>query len=111
SIEIRTVRGTVSGEWTLPRGATAALVLAHGAGNDMRSPLLVGLTEGLAREGIGSLRFNFPYKETGRRAPDQAAVLRDAFTAAFEETSRRAAGAQVLAGGKSLGGRIASLLA
>ena len=84
--------------------------MAHGAGNDMHSPLLVGLTEGLAAAGIGSLRFNFPYKQQGRRAPDQPGVLRDAVTAAFQEATRRARGGPVFAGGKSLGGRIASLL-
>ena len=76
----------------------------------MQSPLLVGFTEGLAGAGIGSLRFNFPYKQQGRRAPDPPAVLRDALSAAFETAAGRAAGAPVFAGGKSLGGRIASLL-
>ena len=85
-------------------------MLAHGAGGDMRSPLLTGFTNGLAARGIGSLRFNFPYKEIGRKAPDPPHVLREAFTAAFDEAARRARGRSVLAGGKSLGGRIASLL-
>jgi predicted alpha/beta-hydrolase family hydrolase len=110
SIEIRTARGIVSGAWEWPRGALGALVVAHGAGNDMRAPLLTGLAAGLAEERIGSLRFNFPYKQEGRRAPDPPGVLRDAFAAAFEEATRRARGGPVLAGGKSLGGRIASLL-
>src|SRR5438128_948852 len=76
----------------------------------MRSPLLVGVARGLSGFGIASLRWNFPYSEAGRRAPDPPAVLRAALTAAFEESVRRARGAPVLAGGKSLGGRIASLL-
>jgi predicted alpha/beta-hydrolase family hydrolase len=76
----------------------------------MESPLLVGFTEGLAEAGVGSLRFNFPYKEQGRRAPDPPPVLRDALTAAFDEAGRRAKGKPVFVGGKSLGGRIASLL-
>jgi predicted alpha/beta-hydrolase family hydrolase len=76
----------------------------------MHSPLLVGFTDGLADAGVGSLRFNFPYKQQGRRAPDPPAVLRDALGAAFEEAVRHAGDAPVFAGGKSLGGRIASLL-
>jgi uncharacterized protein len=106
-IEIQSSRGTVSGEWT---DGAPTVVVAHGAGNDMDSPLLVGFTDGLQDEGIGSLRFNFPYKEQGRRAPDPPAVLRGALTAAFDEAARRAGDGPVFVGGKSLGGRIASLL-
>ena len=110
NVEIDTDRGTVGGVWTRPSGVSAALVVGHGAGNDMESPLLVGFSDGLAERGVGSLRFNFPFKHQGRRAPDPPAVLRQSFTAAFEEAARRAKDAPVFAGGKSLGGRIASLL-
>jgi predicted alpha/beta-hydrolase family hydrolase len=107
AIEIDTPRGVVSGAWTK---GDPVVVVAHGAGNDMDSPLLVGFAEGLGEAGVGSLRFNFRYKQQGRKAPDPPQVLRDVFTAAFEDAVRRAAGTQVFAGGKSLGGRIASLL-
>jgi predicted alpha/beta-hydrolase family hydrolase len=109
-IEIDTPRGSVSGAWEWPRGAGAVLVLAHGAGGDRRSALLAGLADGLAGFGIGTLRFNFAYSERGRRAPDQQPALRDVFSAAFDVAVRRARGAPVFVGGKSLGGRIASLL-
>jgi uncharacterized protein len=109
-IEIETSRGPVSGEWSEPSGLDALVLVAHGAGNDMNSPLLVGFTDGLAEAGIGSLRFNFPYKQAGRRGPDPPAVLRDALTSAFDAARRRAGRTAVFAGGKSLGGRIASLL-
>jgi uncharacterized protein len=106
-LRIETGRGPVDGEW---QDGDPVLVLAHGAGNDLHSPLLTGFSAGLADAGIGSLRFNFPYKQQGRHAPDQPAVLRDAFTAVFEEARTRADEHSVFAGGKSLGGRIASLL-
>ncbi len=106
-LQIETGRGPVDAEWL--EGA-APLVIGHGAGNDMHSPLLSGFADGLGEAGIGSLRFNFPYKQQGRRAPDPPAVLRDALSAAFEEARERTKGAPVLAGGKSLGGRIASVL-
>ena len=77
----------------------------------MDSPLLAGFSEGLVAAGVGSLRFNFPYKQLGRRAPDPPTVLRATFSAAFEEAAHRVEGAPVFAGGKSLGGRIASLVA
>jgi predicted alpha/beta-hydrolase family hydrolase len=106
-IAIETPRGPVSGAWT---PGDPVVVVAHGAGNDMDAPLLVGFTDGLAEAGVGSLRFNFLYKEEGRKAPDPPAKLRDVWTAAFGEAQRRAKGTAVWAGGKSLGGRIASLL-
>ena len=55
------------------------------------------------------MRFNFPYIERGRRAPDPERVLRETWLAAFDAASERADGRAVLAGGKSLGGRIASM--
>ena len=110
-VRIETPRGPVSGLWEWPRGAGAVLVLAHGAGGNMRSALLAGFADGLAGFGIGSMRFNFAYSEAGRRAPDQQPALRAVFGAVFEEGVRRARGAPVFAGGKSLGGRIASVLA
>jgi predicted alpha/beta-hydrolase family hydrolase len=108
-IAIETSRGSVSGEWSWD-GDDRAVVIAHGAGNDMHSPLLVAFTAGLVEGRVGSLRFNFPYKEQGRKAPDPEPVLRDALTAAFRAATDRAKGRPVLVGGKSLGGRLASLL-
>jgi predicted alpha/beta-hydrolase family hydrolase len=106
-MRIETARGPVDGVWA---DGSPVLVVGHGAGGDMHAPLLAGFVDGLAEQGIGSLRFNFPYKQLGRRAPDPPAVLKEAFTAAFEEARRRAGDAGVFVGGKSLGGRIASLV-
>ena len=106
-LQIETERAPVDAEWL---DGDSPMVIAHGAGNDMHSPLLAGFADELSEAGIGSLRFNFPYKQQGRRAPDPPAVLRDALTAAFEQARERSKGSPVVAGGKSLGGRIASLL-
>jgi len=51
------------------------LVLAHGAKNNMDQPLLKGLHERLARAGLVTVRFNFPYTEAGRKWPDPDATL------------------------------------
>lgn len=104
---IDTPRGAVSAELEGPEGAPL-LVLAHGAGNDLRTPLFDGIAEGLASREVATLRFNFPYKEQGRRAPDPERVLREAWLAAFEHAGGLAD--RVWVGGKSLGGRIASLV-
>jgi predicted alpha/beta-hydrolase family hydrolase len=95
--------------WIDPPDAFAVLVLGHGAGAGMRSPFMTGFAEAIGRLGVATLRFDFPYMQAGRRAPDRAPVLVDAWTQAFAAAGERAAGRPVLAGGKSLGGRIASM--
>lgn len=93
--------------------ADTVVVLAHGAGSDMSAPLLVAVADGLARHGFPTVRFNFPYKERGGRAPDPAPVLERCYRAVLAQVrADRALGARRLViGGKSLGGRMASHLA
>ncbi|MGZ4133228.1 MAG: alpha/beta hydrolase family protein, partial [Actinomycetota bacterium] len=74
-------------------------------------PFLAGFSEAAAGEGVATVRFNFPYLEAGRRSPDSAANAMAAYRAVFEEAVRRAGGRNALAGGKSYGGRIASMAA
>ena len=97
--------------WIDPPGADAVLVLAHGAGSGMRAPFMAGFAEGIGRLGVATLRFEFPYMQAGRRAPDRPQVLLDSWREAFAEGVERAAGRPVFAGGKSMGGRIASMAA
>ena len=49
--------------------SSTAVILAHGAGNDMNTPFLSAVQEGLAVRGYVSVKFNFPYTEAGRRVP------------------------------------------
>jgi len=100
---------TVSTAWIAPRGSVATLVLAHGAGAGMDHPFMAGFSRAIAEAGVSTLRFNFPYVERGKRSPDPERVLRDTWLAAFDAAVRKAGGRPVLAGGKSLGGRIASM--
>ncbi|MDD5712714.1 MAG: hypothetical protein PHY31_08160, partial [Smithellaceae bacterium] len=53
------------------------IIIAHGAGNDMDNELLVAVADGLANAGYITLRFNFPYKEKGLKAPDKQQTLED----------------------------------
>jgi predicted alpha/beta-hydrolase family hydrolase len=101
----------MSGIWSPASPAVATAVVAHGAGAGMKHPFLAGIAEGLAAGGVSTLRFNFPYMEEGRRSPDRAPVLMDAWRAGLDEAQRRAKGGPVVASGKSLGGRMASMLA
>ncbi len=90
-------------------GTRATLILAHGAGAPQTHPFLTGFAHGLASRGIGVVTFNFPYMERGRRAPDPAARLEACYEAVMEVVRKREVGGRpLLAGGKSMGGRIAS---
>ena len=86
-------------------------VVAHGAGATVRAPFMDGVSAGLAAEGVTCVRFNFPYVEAGRKAPDRAPVLLETWRAALDAANARAGGRPIVAGGKSLGGRMASVLA
>ena len=90
-----------------------AIVLAHGAGAPMDSPFMETMARGLAAGGARVARFELPYmrrrRETGeRRPPDREPVLREAWLAAINALG---GGGRLIIGGKSLGGRIASLIA
>jgi predicted alpha/beta-hydrolase family hydrolase len=97
--------------WDPAEDAAALCVVAHGAGADMRHPFLTGVAAGLTSNGVSSLRFNFPYTLAGRRAPDRPPVLLRAWREALDEAGRRGDGLPLVASGKSLGGRMASMLA
>jgi predicted alpha/beta-hydrolase family hydrolase len=102
---------TLSALWTAAPDARAVALVAHGAGNDMRNAFLGGVADGLASNGVSVMRFNFPFTEEGRRSPDRAPVLMETWRAALEEAGRRAGRLPLVASGKSLGGRMASMLA
>lgn len=108
-IRIETPGGETTGALAMPPDPAAVLVVAHGAGGTMDSPFLTGFTRSVNDAGIATLRFNFVYAERGRKAPDAESKLRAAWVAAFDEAADRAPGLGVFAGGKSLGGRIASM--
>ncbi len=103
-------RGPVSAIYARPGGADASLVVFHGAGAGMEHPFMAGFARAMADEGIAILRCNFPYIEAGRRSPDSPGVAIATVLAAFEAArGRAAAGEPVWVGGKSYGGRMASM--
>jgi predicted alpha/beta-hydrolase family hydrolase len=108
---IETPKGHVGAAWHQGGRDAPALVVAHGAGAGMDHPFIEGFCDALSKEGVSALRFNFPYLEAGRRTPDAPANAIAAFRSAFDEASRRSGGPPVAAGGKSYGGRIASMAA
>lgn len=100
--------GTVSGLLVMPPKAGALYVLAHGAGAGMRQKFLEATAQGLAKRGIGTLRYQFPYMEKGSKRPDRPPVAFATVRAAVAEAARLAPGMKLVAGGKSFGGRMTS---
>ncbi|HHC7358235.1 TPA: alpha/beta fold hydrolase [Vibrio parahaemolyticus] len=87
-------------------------VFAHGAGAGMEHDFMTTVAKGLVEQGIRVVRFNFPYmvkrSEDGKkRPPDRAPKLLEAYS----EVIAHFASSPVVIGGKSMGGRMASLLA
>lgn len=103
--------GAVSGLLMRPEQARWLLVLAHGAGAGMRHPFLHELAEELARAGIATLRYQFPYMEEKRGVPDRPPLLMATVAAAVHAAGQKAPGLPRLAGGKSMGGRMTSQVA
>lgn len=101
----------VSADLHVPDEAWAFVAVAHGAGAGYRHPFLAGFSRGLEREGVATLRFNFPYVEAGRRMPGPAAHAVATWTAVQAVAAERTVGAPVFAAGKSYGGRMASMAA
>ena len=106
---IRVAEGTeVSALLVLPAEPLSLFVLAHGAGAGMRHPFLESVVQRLARHGVATLRYQFPYAERGSRRIDPEPVLLDTVRAAVAAGSEAAGGLPLLAGGKSMGGRMTS---
>src|SRR5436853_7596712 len=105
----------VSSLWAFPErfsaGATPALILAHGAGSDMHHPFLAFMQEALVARGIMTVKFNFPYTEAGRKSPDPPQRLLHTWQAVIKRLRKEARPGALCIGGKSMGGRIASMLA
>jgi predicted alpha/beta-hydrolase family hydrolase len=101
----------VSGLLLLPPGATHLLVFGHGAGAGMRHPFMHGVADRLAARGIGTLRYQFPYTEHGRSRPDSRDILLGTVESAVSAARELGEGRPLLAGGKSMGGRMSSLAA
>lgn len=91
-----------------PDDARANFLFAHGAGAPMTHPFMTAVAKGMGERGIRVVRFNFPYMAAAKKVPDRQPVLLDAWRRAIEE---HGGGAEVLIGGKSMGGRMASMVA
>jgi uncharacterized protein len=99
-----------------PARAARTLVLAHGAGAPMDSPFMNSIARGVGAAGHRVARFEFPYmhgrREEGRKKPpDREPALRESWHDAIREIGGKDGPGSIVIGGKSMGGRIASMVA
>jgi hypothetical protein len=93
------VAAKADAEWTF--------IYAPGAGSNVDDPFGTFLCDALAARGVTSLRFQFPYQEAGRSGPDRPDVLEATWRAVIDTVH---GGGKLAIGGRSMGGRIASMV-
>jgi len=98
----------VSALLVMPEQPSALYVLAHGAGADMRHAFMNLIAQRLAAERVATLRYQFPYTERGSRRIDPEPLLLDTVRAAVAAGRDIAGELPLVAGGKSMGGRMTS---
>jgi predicted alpha/beta-hydrolase family hydrolase len=91
--------------------SAALFVAGHGAGSHMDHRSMLQISEVLRERGFDLVRFNFLYREKGGRAPDRMPRLQACFSAVAERARREFSGEKLIIGGRSMGGRVASMLA
>lgn len=91
-----------------PRGARWLYVLGHGAGAGMTHPFMAAISERLARRRVATFRYQFPYMEMGRKRPDHRSWLEATVRAAVRAARAAVPRLPIIAGGKSMGGRMTS---
>jgi uncharacterized protein len=85
-------------------------VCAHGAGGQMNDRSVIAVTRALRERGIGTVRFNFLYRERGSGRPDPMPCLIACFEAVVASVRERVGASTLLLGGRSMGGRAASMM-
>ena len=96
-----------------PDKSRCSILLAHGAGAPMDSPAMNAITKSLAEAGLRVARFEFGYMasrrtSSGRKPPPRAETLEPEYAAAIAALKARG---PLIIGGKSMGGRVASMIA
>jgi len=91
--------------------SSAVFVAGHGAGSHRDHRSMLQLAQVLRDRGFGVVRFNFLYREKGSRAPDRMPRLQACFSAVTARARAELGNAKLIIGGRSMGGRVASMLA
>jgi predicted alpha/beta-hydrolase family hydrolase len=96
-----------------PKSASATILFAHGAGAPMDSPAMTAIAEALSEQSLRVVRFEFSYManrrtEGARKPPPRAEKLNSEYLAAIDAID---VDGPLIIGGKSMGGRVASMIA
>ena len=91
-------------------GASTVFVLAHGAGGNMDDRGVLALSALYCERGLHVVRFNFPYRQRGSRRPDPMPLLQRSIVDVMASARSRIEATHWLIGGRSMGGRAASML-
>jgi uncharacterized protein len=110
SFRVSESTGDVEALLLRPDDARWLLVLGHGAGAGMQHPFMENLARELAACQVATFRYQFPYMQQQRGRPDPPAVLIATIRAAVSAAVEAASDLPLLAGGKSLGGRMTSVV-
>jgi hypothetical protein len=86
-------------------------VCGHGAGGNMQDRAMLAVTSEFVRRGLNVVRFNFLYKENKSGRPDPMPVLKECYSAVVADVRQRLQPEVLIVGGRSMGGRVASMLA
>jgi len=103
--------GDVSAVLVRPREAWCLYVFGHGAGAGMHHAFMEATAGLLAERGIATFRYQFPYMQAGRKVPNRAQILGETVRNAISTATSLAPDLSILAGGKSMGGRMTSVAA
>lgn len=108
ALEIDTPHGPARAHMHATDGATAALVIGHGAGGGVESPDIVAAKDAALAAGLSVALVDQPYRVAGRRSPAPPKQLDTAWTAVVEHLmTGELEGVDLIAGGRSLGARVA----
>ncbi len=108
TFEVTAEAGKVSCLSLVPKKPIALLVMGHGASAGMHHPGMETVATTLANQGVATFRYQFPYMEHGRGFPDPLPLRLDTVGAAIDAATRLHPALPLLAGGRSMGGRMSS---
>jgi hypothetical protein len=102
--------GKVDALLKMPAQPRLLYVFAHGAGAGMQHSFMSNIADRLHELNVATFRYQFPYMQSGGKRPDVPAVLEATVRAAIHFTHEQLPGVPLIAGGKSMGGRMTSQL-
>ena len=108
TIPVSTEIGKVSAISLIPAKPVCVLTIAHGAGAGMNHPFMEELATSLTEKGVVTVRFNFPYMEKRKGAPDRPPIAHKTIESVIARVKKMYPDLPLFASGKSFGGRMTS---